>query len=104
MPPAPFVAKVDATTALQTLYGPKDQRVLGTARAAPGTTLDQLNNTSNPTYKQQALWLEAATGRILAESSFFEPMKFNTLLSPGFGGSFYYMVDHGHYVLQVMPK
>lgn len=92
-----------ATTALQALYGPKDRRVLGTARAEPGTTLQELNNTAAPTYRQQALWLDAATGEILAESSFFEPMNFNTLLSPGFGGRFYYMWNQGFIVLQVMP-
>ena len=92
-----------ATTALQALYGPPDRRVLGTARATPGATLEQLNQTSAPTYRQQALWLEARTGRILAESSFFEPMNFNTLLTPGFGGRFYYMWDQGFIVLQVMP-
>jgi hypothetical protein len=92
------------TTALQALYGPPDQRVLGTARAEPGTTLAQLNQTSRPNYKQQALWLDAKSGRILAESSFFEPMNFNTLLTPGFGGRFYYMWDQGFIVLQVMPK
>jgi len=92
-----------ATTALQALYGPADRRVLGTARAEPGTTLEQLNQTFRPTYRQQALWLEAKTGRILAESDFFEPMNFNTLLSPGFGGRFYYMWDQGFIVLQVMP-
>ncbi len=93
-----------ATTALQALYGPKDQRVLGTARAKPGTTLQELMNTAAPTYTQQALWLNAATGEILAESSFFEPMNFNTLLSPGYGGRFYYMWDKGFIVLQVMPS
>ena len=92
-----------ATSALQALYGPKAQRVLGTARAEPGATVEQLANTSSPTYKQQALWLEAATGRILAESSWFEPMNFNTMLAPGFGGRFYYMWDQGFMVLQPMP-
>lgn len=92
-----------ATTALQALYGPKDQRVLGTARAEPGTTLAQLNQTSAPNYRQQALWLDAKSGKILAESSYFEPMTFNTMLTPGFGGRFYYMVDQGFIVLQVMP-
>ena len=92
-----------ATTALQALYGPPERRVLGTARAEPGITLEQLNQTSKPTYKQQAIWLDAQTGRILAESSFFEPMNFNTLLTPGFGGRFYYMWDQGFIVLQVMP-
>lgn len=92
-----------ATTALQALYGPPDRRVLGTARAEPGTTLQQLNQNFAPTYRQQALWLEATTGRVLAESSFFEPMNFNTLLTPGYGGRFYYMWDRGFIVLQVMP-
>ncbi|MGI1660908.1 hypothetical protein ACRDNQ_01605 [Palleronia sp. KMU-117] len=92
-----------ATTALQALYGPADQRVLGTARAAPGTTLQDLNQTSNPPYKQQAIWLDAKTGALLAASDFVEPMNFNTLLSPGFGGRFYYMVDTGFYVFQPMP-
>lgn len=92
-----------ATTALQGVYGPANSRVLGTARAEPGTTLDALNQTSKPTYKQQALWLDAKTGKVLAESDFFEPMNFNTLLSPGFGGRFYYMWDQGFIVLQPMP-
>jgi len=92
-----------ATTALQTLYGPASSRVLGTARAAPGTTLQELNQTANPTYKQQAIWLNAKTGEVLAESDFVEPMNFNTLLSPGYGGRFYYMFDNGFYVFQPMP-
>lgn len=93
-----------ATSALQALYGPADARVLGTARAEPGTPLQALNQTSNPPYKQQAIWLDAKTGKLLAESEFFEPMNFNTLLSPGYGGRFYYMWDKGFIVLQVMPQ
>jgi outer membrane protein assembly factor BamB len=93
-----------ATTALQALYGPRDQRVLGTARAEPGTTLEQLNQTFAPAYKQQALWLDAKSGKVLAESPLLEPMNFNTLLTPGYGGRFYYMWDQGFYVMQVMPK
>ncbi|MFC3612852.1 hypothetical protein ACFORG_03680 [Lutimaribacter marinistellae] len=93
-----------ATTALQALYGPADQRVLGTARAEPGVTQQDLMQTSNPPYRQQAIWLEAKTGKLLAQSDFFEPMNFNTLLSPGFGGRFYYMWDKGFIVLQPMPK
>lgn len=93
-----------ASTALQTLVGPADKRVLGTARAEPGVTQQALMQTSNPPYKQQAIWLEAKTGKLLAESDFFEPMNFNTLLSPGYGGRFYYMWDNGFVVLQPMPK
>ncbi|MFD0982550.1 hypothetical protein [Tropicimonas aquimaris] len=93
-----------ATTALQALYGPADARVLGTARAAAGTTLAELNQTNAPTYTQTALWLNALTGEVLAESDPLPPMSFNTLLSPGYGGRFYYMHDQGFYVLKVLPE
>lgn len=62
-----------------------------------------MNQTANPPYRQQALWLNAQTGKVLAESDYFEPMNFNTLLSPGYGGRFYYMWDQGFIVLQPMP-
>lgn len=84
-----------ATTALQALYGPADRRVLGSARAAQPNVC--------PIISATGLWLEAKTGRILAESDFFEPMNFNTLLTPGFGGRFYCMWDQGFIVFQVMP-
>jgi hypothetical protein len=59
--------------------------------------------TSNPPYKQQAIWLNAKTGEVLAESDFVEPMNFNTMLAPGYGGRFYYMWDQGFIIFQVMP-
>ncbi|NDR58152.1 hypothetical protein [Aliiruegeria sabulilitoris] len=93
-----------ATTALQALYGPAEARVLGTARAAPGTTVEQLNQTNAPSYTQTALWLNALTGEVLAESDPLPPMAFNTLLSSGYGGRFYYMHDQGFYVLKVLPQ
>jgi hypothetical protein len=31
-------------------------------------------------------------------------MAFNTLLTPGYGGRFYYMHDQGFYVMQPRPK
>lgn len=43
-----------ATTALQALYGPADRRVLGTARAEPGTTIKALSQTSNPRIRTRA--------------------------------------------------
>jgi outer membrane protein assembly factor BamB len=92
-----------ATTALQTLIGPADQRVLGTARAQLDVTQQDLMQTSNPPYKQQAIWLNAKTGEVLAESDFVEPMNFNTMLAPGYGGRFYYMWDQGFIIFQVMP-
>ena len=37
-------------------------------------------------YKEQVRWREAATGRLITESDFFEPMSPNTAVTPGFGG------------------
>ena len=49
---------------------------------------------------------DAATGKLLAESDYFEPMPGNGLIVPTFGGRFYYptAAGKGFYVLQVMPK
>ncbi len=51
----------------------------------------------------QARWRDAATGRLIAESDFMEPMSVNTAVTPGFGGRFYYPTDKGFIVLQVAP-
>jgi hypothetical protein len=57
-------------------------------------------------YKEQLTWRHAATGKILAESDFFEPLTLNSLTPPGFGGRIYFptAAGKGFYVLQVMPK
>ncbi|MCG6868428.1 MAG: hypothetical protein LJE91_06765 [Gammaproteobacteria bacterium] len=57
-------------------------------------------------YKEQLTWRDAATGRIIAESDFFEPLSINGLTPPGFGGRIYFptAVGKGFYVLQIMPK
>ena len=54
-------------------------------------------------YKEQVTWRDAATGRILAESDFFEPLTFNSLIVPGYGGRMYYPTDEGFITLQVKP-
>jgi len=55
-------------------------------------------------YKEQVTWRDASTGRVLAESDFFEPMGLNNLITPGFGRRAYYLADKGFIVLQVLPK
>ena len=95
----------DRTTGFQPLVGPPDKRVLVISNIksnVPGLGLKELMGTRN--YKEQVTWRDAATGRILAESDFFEPMGFNNLITPGFGGRFYYMTDKGITILQVVPK
>jgi hypothetical protein len=97
----------DMTTTFQPLIGPKDRRVLL-------LTNMRLNVAKEPArialftenYKEQLTWRDAATGRLLAESDFFEPLTINSLTTPGFGGRIYFptAVGKGFYVLQVMPK
>jgi hypothetical protein len=56
-------------------------------------------------YREQLTWRDAATGRLIAESDFFEPLTINSLTPPGFGGRVYFptAIGGGFYVLQVMP-
>ncbi|MDG4553076.1 MAG: hypothetical protein P9E24_02330 [Candidatus Competibacter sp.] len=97
----------DATTTFQPLIGPKDQRVLLLTKMKQNVAKEPSKLalfTGN--YKEQLTWRDAATGKILAESDFFEPLTINSLTPPGFGGRFYFptAAGKGFYVLQVMPK
>ena len=86
------------TTCLVALVGPKNKRVAAITKVNPNATPQQLQN---GTYTQQAVWLDAATGRILAQSAFFAPNSTNALLTPGFGGLFYYMTNQNFVILKV---
>ena len=55
-------------------------------------------------YKEQVTWRDAATGRLIAASDFFEPMSFGCLITPGYGGRIYYSSGKGFITLQVMPE
>jgi hypothetical protein len=54
-------------------------------------------------YREQVTWRDAATGRILAESDFFEPLSPGSLIVPGFGGRMYFPTQKGFLTLQVRP-
>jgi hypothetical protein len=96
---------VEATTlTFQPLIGPKDKRVLMLTNmkgAIPlmGALLDLVTGK----YKEQVTWRDAATGRVLAESDFFEPLTINSLVVPGYGGRSYYPTNTGFLTLQVRP-
>ncbi len=95
----------DATTAFQPLIGPKDKRVLMLSNMKLNVAAEPMFDalfTGN--YKEQVTWRDAATGRIIAESDFFEPMTFGSLITPGYGGRMYYATGQGFIVLQVRPK
>jgi hypothetical protein len=94
----------DMTTAFQPLIGPRDKRVLLLSNMKKNNALEPNELalfTAN--YQEQVTWRDAATGRILAESDFFEPMTFGSLITPGFGGRVYFATSKGFIVLQVMP-
>lgn len=94
----------NATTTFQPVIGPKDKRVLL-------LTNTKLNDPNQPmktavfsaNYREQLTWRDAATGRVLAESDYFEPLTINSLTPPGFGGRVYFPTINGFYVLQPRP-
>jgi hypothetical protein len=97
----------DTTTTFQPVIGPKDKRVLLLTNMKQNVAKEPIKLalfTAN--YKEQLTWRDAATGKIIAESDFFEPLTINSLTPPGFGGRVYFpsAVGKGFYVLQVMPK
>ncbi len=96
---------VEATTlTFQPLIGPSDERVLVLTNMKGDLPLmNALVDVASGKYKEQVTWREAATGRVLAESDFFEPLTFNSLIVPGYGGRMYYPTGSGFYVLQVGP-
>jgi hypothetical protein len=92
------------STTFQPTYGPKDKRVLvltNMKKNLPHEPTMLMLGTAN--YTEQVTWHDAATGRKLAESSFFEPLTINSLLAPGFGGRIYFPTGRGFIVLQVKP-
>ena len=55
-------------------------------------------------YKEQVTWRDAASGRLLAGSDFFEPLPFNSSIVPGYGGRMYYPTNSGFITLQVRKR
>ncbi|MEF8721345.1 hypothetical protein [Candidatus Accumulibacter sp. ACC012] len=97
----------NTTTTFQPLFGPANKRVLLLTNMKRNVEKEPLKAalfTAN--YKEQLTWRDAATGKIIAESDFFEPLTINSLTPPGFGGRVYFptALGKGFYVLQVMPK
>jgi hypothetical protein len=97
----------DTTTTFQPLIGPKDKRVLLLTNMKLNVEKEPIKValfTEN--YTEQLTWRDVATGKILAESDFFEPLSINGLTPPGYGGRIYFptAVGKGFYVLQVMPQ
>jgi outer membrane protein assembly factor BamB len=102
----------DWTFTFQPLIGPQDKRVLLLTNMRfdridtqkPVAKEDLMKALFLGEYKEQLTWRDAATGRILAESDFFERLSPGSLTTPGFGGRVYFPTDKGFIVLQAMPK
>lgn len=95
----------NVTNTFQPLIGPKDKRVLLLTNIKQNVDLESIKMamfTAN--YKEQLTWRDASTGKILAESDFFEPLVPNSLTTPGYGGRVYFPTKKGFIVFQVMPK
>ena len=94
----------NATTTFQPVIGPKDRRVLLLTNAKKNDPKQPIKQTVfSGNYTEQMTWRDAATGRILAASNFFEPLTINSLTAPGFGGRVYFPTIKDFIVLQVMP-
>jgi hypothetical protein len=86
----------NSTNAFQPLIGPKDTRVLVLSnfkRRVADEPLKLALFTAN--YTEQVTWRDTATGRIIAESDFFEPLTLGSLITPGFGGRVYFPTGKG---------
>jgi hypothetical protein len=96
---------VDATTsAFQPLIGPKDRRIILLSNAKRNVAQEPIKAaifTGN--YTEQLTWRDAATGRIIAASDFFEPLTLGSLITPGFGGRVYFPTGKGFITMQVKP-
>jgi len=94
----------DATTTFQPVIGPKERRVLLLTNARKNDPQEPMKKTVfSANYSEQLTWRDAATGLILAESDFFEPLTINSLTAPGFGGRVYFPTAKDFIALQVMP-
>jgi hypothetical protein len=97
----------DISDTFQPVIGPKDKRLLLLTNIRLPIEIEPVPlalEFSN--YTEQLTWRDASTGKVIAESDFFEPLTVNSLTTPGFGGRVYFPTadGRGFYVLQAMPK
>lgn len=93
------------STTFQPTVGPADKRVLVLTNMKKNLPHEPtLAAFATANYTEQVTWHDALTGRKLAESDFFDPLTVNCLVTPGFGGRFYYPTKRGFITLQVLPQ
>ncbi|MCA1300574.1 YncE family protein [Stappia indica] len=97
----------DITNTFQPVFGPADKRILMLTNIKLPLEIEPIPlAVEKSNYTEQLTWRDAATGKLLAQSDFFEPLTINSLTPPGFGGRVYFptAMGKGFYVLQAMPK
>ena len=89
------------STTFQPMIGPKHKRVLVLTNMKKNDPEEPaMVAFTKANYTEQVTWHDAATGRKLAESDFFESLTVNCLVTPGYGGRFYYPTRKGFITLQ----
>lgn len=94
------------TSTFQPVFGPADKRMLVLTNVKLPVAIEPIPialKTSGNT--EPVTRRDAATGKLLAEPDFFEPLSLNSLTPPGFGGRvcFPKAEGEGFHVLQPMP-
>ena len=87
-----------------TPYGPANQRVVLSTNINISKPLDVFG-LGPGVYGEQFVWRQAATGKVLARSSYFDSMSQGILPTPGYGGLWYMLqTDGGIVSMQVVKK
>ncbi len=92
----------DRSFEFQPLSGSADERIMVNSRWNPDAKVGALATGS---YTVQAVWRDAATGDVIAESDFMPPISFNANITPIYGGRWVFPSGPAGalYFLQPMP-
>ena len=92
----------DRSFEFQPLFGSADERIMVNSKWNPDAKLGALATGS---YTAQAVWRDAATGKVIAASDFLPPISFNALITPTYGGRWVWPSGSSGtiYFLQPMP-
>lgn len=97
-----------ATLNWMTLIGPANQRVLVASNIVAENPNDVGTWRHGPVganYKEQVVWRDARTGKLLASGEFYGPQVIGMQVWPGYGGLIYEILTDGSLIeYQVLPK
>jgi hypothetical protein len=96
-----------ATWSWMTLIGPANQRVLVASNIVSSEPDVEKWNIGpvGANFKEQLMWRDASTGKLLASGEFYGPQVIGMQVWPGYGGLIYEILTDGTIVeYQVLPK